>query len=110
MGFTIIFIIFSSWLMLVIWNQKKKIEQRRPFANWLTGEDVVKYYDLSQDLLMQFVRNGLPVYPAGNDVLTFGNEVPPLNEEELAFEIDNEDYSKYRFKKEDIEKHIKQNT
>lgn len=74
---------------------------------WLTGEDVMKYYNLSHDLLMQYVRNGLPVYPSGNDVLILGDEVPPLSEEDLAFEIENEDYSTYRFKKSDIEKFIK---
>ena len=75
--------------------------------DWLTGDDVMRYYNLSHDLLMQYVRNGLNVYPAGNDVLIHGDEVPPLSEESLGFEIENEDYSLYRFKKPDIEKYIK---
>jgi predicted transcriptional regulator len=74
---------------------------------WLTGEDVMRYYNLSSDLLMQYVRKGLPVYPAGEDVIFFDEEVPPLNEEDLAFEIDNNHYSNYRFRKLDIERFIK---
>lgn len=107
MGFTIIFIVFSAWLMLVIWNQKEKLKQNPPLPDWPTGEDAMRYYNLSHDILMQYVRKGLPVYPAGDEVLIFGDEVPPMEEGELAFEVENGDYSKYRFKKTEIEKFIK---
>jgi len=40
-------------------------------------------------------------------VIFLDEEVPPLNEEALAFEIDNNDYSNYRFKRPDIERFIK---
>jgi hypothetical protein len=49
----------------------------------------MRYYDLSHDQLMQHIRNGLNVYPAGNDVLVIGDEVPPLKEDELAFAKDS---------------------
>ena len=107
MGFTIIFIVFSFWLMLVIWNQKKKIEQGFPLADWLTGEDLMKYFKISQDQLRQLILKGLKVYPRGDDVLYHGDEVPPLSEEDLVFEITDDGYSAYRFKKADMEKLIK---
>jgi hypothetical protein len=81
-----------------------------PLPECLKGEDAIKYYNLSRDLLRQYVRNGLPIYPPGDRVLDLGDEVLPLSEEELAFEEENEDYSNYRFKKADIEKYIKDNT
>jgi hypothetical protein len=88
-------------------NKSKTDNSKINLPKWLTGEDVMRYYNLSSDLLMQYVQKGLPVYPAGEDVIFFDEEVPPLNEEELAFQIDNNDYSSYRFKRPDIEKFIK---
>jgi predicted transcriptional regulator len=88
-------------------NKSKKENLTINLPKWLTGEDVMRYYNLSSDLLMQYVRKGLPVYPAGEDVIFLDEEVPPLNEEALAFEIDNNDYSNYRFKRPDIERFIK---
>lgn len=82
-------------------SKVKPQNSKFPISDWLTGEDLMRYYDLSHDQLMQHIRNGLNVYPAGNDVLVIGDEVPPLKEDELAFEIENEDYSNYRFKKSD---------
>ena len=81
-----------------------------PLSECLKGEDAIKYFNLSRDLLRQYVRNGLPIYPPGDRVLDLGDEVLPLSEAELAFEEENEDYSNYRFKKTDIEKYIKDNT
>lgn len=81
-----------------------------PLPEYLKGEDAIRYYNLSHDLLRQYVRNGLPIYPTGDRVLDLGDEVLPLSEEELAFEEENEDYSNYRFKKEDIENFIKNTT
>ena len=81
-----------------------------PLPECLKGEDVIKYYNLSRDLLRQYVRDSLPIYPAGDRVLDLGDECLPLSEAELAFEEENEDYSNYRFKKKDIEKYIKGST
>jgi hypothetical protein len=97
MGMTIIFIIFSSWLMLVIWNQKKQLSAKFPLSDWLIGSDLMKYYDISHNQLSQYVYKGLKVYPSGD-------EVPPLTEEELGFKMAYKDYSDFYFKKQDIEK------
>ena len=88
-------------------NKSTKENSKINLPKWLTGEDVMRYYNLSSDILMQYVRKGLPVYPAGEDVIFLNEEVPPLNEEALAFEIDNNDYSNYRFKRPDVERFIK---
>ena len=100
--------IVRNELKLQIGALKEKTERieisKPPIPDWLTGRDTMRYYDLSHDLLMQYVRNGLSVYPSGTDVLIHGDEVPPLKEDELAFEVENEDYSNYRFKRADIEK------
>ncbi len=85
----------------------KENDSKVVLPKWLKGEDVMRYYDLSHDLLMQYVRKGLKVYPAGEDVLFFDDEVPALGEDELAFEANNDDYSNYRFKKQDVEDFIR---
>lgn len=78
-------------------------------AQWLTGVDVMKYYNISHDMLIQHVQKGLPVYPKGRDVLTLGDMVPTLKEEDFAFEVLNEDFRDYRFNSSDIEKHAGKN-
>ena len=88
-------------------EESKNSNSEVPLPDWLTGEDIIRYYDLSHDLLMQYVRNGLPVYPSGTDVLYHGDYVPPLKEDDLVFEVLDDDYSTFRFKKADIQEFMK---
>jgi len=87
-------------------RKKEPQKPRFPIADWLTGEDLIRYYDVSPDQLMQHIENGLHVYPPGNDVIILGDDVPPLGEEELIFNVDSNDYRGFRFKRVEVDNFI----
>jgi len=85
-------------------GQKSGARGRGPGTKGVLGEapkPIIKFVANIKRNLLFYGRPGSP------RVLFFDEEVPPLNEAELAFEIDNKDYGNYRFRKFDIEKYIK---
>ncbi len=82
-----------------------------PATNWLSGEDVMRKYDLSGNELLQHIENGLIAYPKNTDIAF--KESQPLKMEEVWFESDYNDNSflkeelpKWWFKRTDIEQYI----
>ena len=115
MGLVIIFIVFSSWLMLVIWNQKKTIEKSVlmfPWPKWVKASELLESSDVTYFQLKQHIINGLPVYPATNAVQTLDDSVEQLSEGDIYFELAingelENDMKDLLFKREDIEKYVK---
>jgi len=84
-------------------------KQRHTFhlSDWLTGTDLIKVFEISEDQLKQHVLNGLPAYDVDDSVYLGDTGVEPLN---LATEYPwiEDKVLNLRFKKEDIEKYIKE--
>lgn len=107
-------LIFSihAYVLAIRLNKRQKF----PLANWVTGEDLMKIYDISPHQLLQHVEKGLPVYDVSlTDICFHSDEVTPMTEHDLFFATsDNENILMYKiegwaFKKKDVETYIKQN-
>jgi len=89
-----------------ITNEKQNYTFHLP--NWLTGSDLIKTFEISEDQLKQHVLDGLPAYDVDDSVYWGAAVKGPLNiETEFAWFEDR--MLKLRFKKTDIEKYIRAN-
>lgn len=74
--------------------------------NWLTGSDLIKTFEISEDQLKQHVLNGLPAYDVDDSVYWSAGVKESLNIE-TEFPWFEDRILKLRFKTIDIEKYIK---
>lgn len=113
MGFTIIFIVFSLWLILIIWRQKKRLEAGFPIADYLTGKNLIEHFKLSHtQLLYHIYSGGLPVYPEDTDIYHVGSQADPMSREDVLFLMSSgveleRNLDGLWFRKEDVEKYVK---
>ena len=78
---------------------------------WLAGSDVMVQFNISIDILIEHIQNGLPAYPAGilHDVTR--DEAPPIDDVEwlLSSPTLENDFELLCFKTIEVEKFIKRN-
>jgi len=88
---------------------KLKYSSLALLPDWLAGDDVMAQCKISLDMLIEYVRNGLPVYPAGilHDVTR--DEAPPRDDIEwlLSSPDPADEFGSLCFKKSDIEKYVR---
>jgi len=73
---------------------------------WLTGADIVGQFNISYDILIQYIRNGLPAYPHDTDIHFVGDEALPISPEDTDFLLSGNinDWRRLWFKREDLKR------
>jgi len=86
-----------------------KTDYNFSLPNWLTGFDLIKTFEISEDQLKQHILDGLPAYDVDDSVYWGADVKKPINIETefLWFE---DKILELRFKKIDIEKYVQKNT
>ncbi|MBC8460497.1 MAG: hypothetical protein H8D67_21140 [Deltaproteobacteria bacterium] len=71
---------------------------------WLTGADIVEQFNISYDMLIQYIRNGIPAYPHDTDIHFVGNEALPISTEDTDFLLSGNinDLRRLWFKRKDL--------
>lgn len=100
----------------ILKKKRPELPSKFPSVMWLTGEEVMKKYQVSAIELYQHLEKDLPIYDKKFETVLLSNEAQPIPKYDIEFDIEydisnSEDaynvLKNYYFKTSDIENYLK---